>query len=172
MDPIREYFQSLKSKKVSVVGLGVSHRPLIDLLVKQGISVTAYDKKTMDQLGDFGREFSEKGVRFVLGEGYLDQLQGDLIFKTPGMRGDLPAFEKARKAGAEVTSEMEVFFQLCPCPIFAVTGSDGKTTTTTLISKFLSAQGKKCYLGGNIGTPLLPKIFEITPNDILFQRSS
>jgi len=166
MDPIREYFQSLKSKKVSVVGLGVSHRPLIDLLVKQGIRVTAYDKKTMDQLGDFGREFSEKGVRFVLGEGYLDQLQGDLIFKTPGMRGDLPAFEKARKAGAEVTSEMEVFFQLCPCPIFAVTGSDGKTTTTTLISKFLSAQGKKCYLGGNIGNPLLPKIFEITPDDV------
>ncbi len=166
MDTIRQYFDSLKGKEIAVVGLGVSHRPLIRLLLQEGLSVTAYDKKTMEELGEFGTEYSQKGVRFVLGEGYLDQLKGDFIFKTPGMRGDLPAFEKARKSGSVVTSEMEVFFQLCPCPIFAVTGSDGKTTTTTLISKFLSAQGKKCYLGGNIGTPLLPQIFEIQPNDV------
>ncbi len=166
MDKIRAYFDSLKGKQISVVGLGVSHRPLIALLLKEGLSVTAYDKKSMEELGDFGKEYTEKGVRFVLGEGYLDGLKGDLIFKTPGMRGDLPPFEKARAAGATVTSEMEVFFQLCPCPIFAVTGSDGKTTTTTLISKFLSSQGKRCYLGGNIGKPLLPQIFEITPDDV------
>ncbi len=166
MENIRAYFDSLKGKKIAVVGLGVSHRPLIGLLVNEGLSVTAYDKKSMDELGDFGREYSEKGVEFVLGEGYLDHLSGDLIFKTPGMRGDLPPFEKARRDGAEVTSEMEVFFRLCPCPIFAVTGSDGKTTTTTLISEFLKAQGKNCYLGGNIGTPLLPKIFEISPDDV------
>lgn len=166
MENIRAYFDSLKGKEISVVGLGVSHRPLIGLLLKEGLSVTAYDKKSMEELGEFGREYAEKGVRFVLGEGYLDDLKGDLIFKTPGMRGDLPPFEKARANGAEVTSEMEVFFRLCPCPIYAVTGSDGKTTTTTLISRFLSAQGKKCYLGGNIGTPLLPQIFEISPDDV------
>lgn len=166
MDKIREYFDSLKGKEISVVGLGVSHRPLIALLLQEGLSVTAYDKKSMEELGDFGKEFAEKGVRFVLGDGYLDNLKGDLIFKTPGMRGDLPPFEKACSNGSIVTSEMEVFFQLCPCPIFAVTGSDGKTTTTTLISKFLSAQGKRCWLGGNIGTPLLPQIFDITPDDV------
>ncbi len=166
MDKIRAYFDSLKGKEIAVVGLGVSHRPLIGLLVQEGLTVTAYDKKTMEELGDFGKEYADKGVRFVLGDGYLEDLKGDLIFKTPGMRGDLPPFEKARARGSVVTSEMEVFFQLCPCPIFAVTGSDGKTTTTTLISKFLSAQGKRCYLGGNIGTPLLPKIFEITPDDV------
>ncbi|MBO5222081.1 MAG: UDP-N-acetylmuramoyl-L-alanine--D-glutamate ligase [Clostridia bacterium] len=166
MENIQAYFESLKGKKVSVVGLGVSHRPLIALMCEKGLSVTAYDKKPMDELGEFGREFAAKGVSFVLGDGYLDRLDGDIIFKTPGMRGDLPAFERARAAGAVVTSEMEEFFKLCPCPIFAVTGSDGKTTSTTLISKFLSAQGKKCYLGGNIGTPLLPKIFEITPDDV------
>ncbi len=166
MENIRAYFDSLKGKEISVVGLGVSHRPLIGLLLKEGLSVTAYDKKSMEELGEFGREYAEKGVRFVLGEGYLDDLKGDLIFKTPGMRGDLPPFEKARANGAEVTSEMEVFFRLCPCPIYAVTGSDGKTTTTTLISRFLSAQGKKSYLGGNIGTPLLPQIFEISPDDV------
>ena len=142
MEKIRSYFDSLKGKEISVVGLGVSHRPLIGLLLQEGLSVTAYDKKSMEELGEFGREYAEKGVRFVLGDGYLDDLKGDLIFKTPGMRGDLPPFEKARANGAEVTSEMEVFFRLCPCPIYAVTGSDGKTTTTTLISKFLSAQGK------------------------------
>jgi len=135
-------------------------------MVREGISVTAYDKKSFEELGDFGKEYQAKGVRFVLGDGYLDRLEGDVIFKTPGMRGDLPAFERARQAGSTVTSEMEEFFKLCPCPIYAVTGSDGKTTSTTLISKFLSAQGKKCYLGGNIGTPLLPKIFEITPEDV------
>ncbi len=166
MDKIRAYFDSLKGKEIAVVGLGVSHRPLIALFVKEGLKVTAYDKKSMEELGDFGREFSEKGVKFVLGEGYLNSLSADYVFKTPGMRGDLPAFEKARKEGAEVTSEMEVFFQLCPCPIYAVTGSDGKTTTTTVISEFLKAAGKKCYLGGNIGTPLLPKIFEISSDDV------
>ncbi len=166
MENIRSYFDSLKGKEIAVVGLGVSHRPLIGLLLQQGLSVTAYDKKTLEELGEFAEEYARKGVKFVLGEGYLDRLEGDLIFKTPGMRGDLPPFEKARAAGATVTSEMEVFFQLCPCPIFAVTGSDGKTTTTTLISKFLSAQGKKCYLGGNIGKPLLPQIFEIQPDDV------
>ena len=166
MDKIRAYFDDLKGKQISVVGLGVSHRPLIELLVKEGLSVTAYDKKPMDELGDFARDFSKKGVHFVLGDGYLDHLAGDIIFKTPGMRGDLPPFENARNNGSVVTSEMEVFFQLCPCPVFAVTGSDGKTTTTTLISKFLSAQGKRCYLGGNIGTPLLPKIFEMSPDDV------
>lgn len=166
MDPIQAYFDSLKGKKISIVGIGVSHRPLIALMVEKGLSVTAYDKKSLEELGDFGAEYSAKGVRFISGDGYLDHLEGDIIFKTPGMRGDLPPFEKARAAGAVVTSEMEVFFQLCPCPIFAVTGSDGKTTSTTLISKFLSAQGKKCYLGGNIGTPLLPKIFEIQPDDV------
>ncbi len=166
MDKIRAYFDSLKGKEISVVGLGVSHRPLIELFLKEGLSVTAYDKKTMEELGSFGKEYAEKGVKFLLGEGYLDDLKGDIIFKTPGMRGDLPPFEKARSAGAVVTSEMEVFFQLCPCPIFAVTGSDGKTTTTTLISKFLSAQGKRCWLGGNIGTPLLPQIFNITSDDV------
>ena len=166
MNAVRSYFDALKGKKVSVVGIGVSHRPLIDLLCKEGISVTAYDRKSMAELGDFGATYAEKGVRFVLGENYLDLLEGDIIFKTPGMRGDLPAFQRARAAGAVVTSEMEEFFKLCPCPIFAVTGSDGKTTSTTLISKFLSAEGKTCYLGGNIGTPLLPKIFDIRPEDV------
>lgn len=166
MDPIRAYFESLKGKSISVVGIGVSHRPLIALLLSQGLDVTAYDRKSLEDLGEFGREYSQKGLKFVLGDGYLDRLAGDYIFKTPGMRGDLPAFEKARARGAVVTSEMEVFFQLCPCPIFAVTGSDGKTTTTTLISKFLAARGTRCYLGGNIGTPLLPKIFEMTPDDV------
>lgn len=166
MEKIRAYFDSLKEKRVSVVGIGVSHRPLISLLVQEGISVTAYDKKTMEQLGEFGAQMAEKGVNFVLGEGYLERLEGDVIFKTPGMRGDLPPFEAARSRGALVTSEMEEFFKLCPCPIYAVTGSDGKTTSTTLISKFLAASGKTCWLGGNIGTPLLPKIFEIKPDDV------
>ena len=165
MSKAAEYFNSLRSKEVAVVGIGVSHRPLLYLLAEQGISVTAYDKKTEEQLGEEVLALRRAGVRLELGASYLDRLKGDVIFKTPGMRSDHPAFIRIRQAGGQVTSEMEVFFQLCPCRILAVTGSDGKTTTTSLITAFLREQGYSCHLGGNIGKPLLPEIFQMKPED-------
>ena len=106
------------------------------------------------------------GARLSLGNDYLKNLDVDVIFRTPGMRFNLPELEEARGKGIAVTSEMEVFFDLCPCPIYAVTGSDGKTTTTTIISELLKAQGRKVHLGGNIGRALLPLIEEISPDDV------
>lgn len=90
----------------------------------------------------------------------------DIIFRTPGMSYYLPELVQAREQGVVVTSEMEVFFDLCPCRIYAVTGSDGKTTTTTIISEMLKAAGKTVHLGGNIGCPLLPKVEEIRKDDV------
>ena len=98
---------------------------------------------------------------------YLDNLKGDIIFKTPGIRGDIDELCKARKRGTLVTSEMEMFFKLCPCKTIGVTGSDGKTTTTTLIAKILTEDGKVCHIGGNIGKPLLPEIDKISENDVV-----
>ena len=149
---LSEYLSSLKNKKIAVLGYGISNRPLVDLLVGAGLEVTLRDKAELPEL---------PGVKCVSGEGYLDDLTEDVVFRTPGLRPDrIPL-----KPGAVLTSEMEAFFALCPCPILAVTGSDGKTTTTTLISELLKASGKKVWLGGNIGNPLLKSVPEMTPSD-------
>ncbi len=128
----------IKYKKVAVVGIGVSNRPLIKFLVKLGAKVTAFDKKHREKLGSISLELEEIGVDLVLGENYLDKLDGyDVIFKTPSMRIDRPEFVKAKEAGAYITSEMEEFIKYCPAKVFGITGSDGKTTTTTLVYEML-----------------------------------
>ncbi len=161
----QEYFNSIKNKKITVIGIGVSNLPLIELLAKNGAKVTACDKRDKKLLGDAAQNLENIGVTLVCGEDYLDNINAEIIFKTPGMRPDLPQLEKAKENGAKITSEMELFFELCPCEIFAVTGSDGKTTTTTLIYEILKQAGYTCHLGGNIGRPLIGDILEIKETD-------
>ncbi len=164
---LTEYKASIKNEKISVIGVGVSNVPLIKFLLKNGAVVTAHDKKDAESLGKVYDELKAAGVEFVLGEEYLKNIpQGTkVIFKTPGLRGDVPELIQARECGIEVTSEMELFFRLCPCEIIAVTGSDGKTTTTTLIGELLKAQGYVCHIGGNIGKPLVSELENIKPTD-------
>ena len=150
------YFQSLRGKRIVVLGLGVSNRPLVRLLLSYGCTVTGCDRTPREKLDNEILELEKLGCTLKVGDTYLDDLQADLVFRTPGMHPNIPALEQLRAAGAQIVSEMEVFFQLCPCKIIAVTGSDGKTTTTTLIAEMLKAAGKTVWLGGNIGTPLLP----------------
>ncbi len=161
----QQYLEDIKGKKVTVIGIGVSNVPLIELLAKNGAEVTACDKREKSQLGDTVQKLEKIGVSLKCGENYLENLNAEIIFKTPGMRPDLPQLEKARQTGAQVTSEMELFFELCPCEIFAVTGSDGKTTTTTLIYEILKKAGYTCHLGGNIGKPLIGDILNIKETD-------
>ena len=160
-----DYFRSLRGKKILVMGLGVSNRPLVRMLLAYGCDVTGCDKTSRADFDDELRELEAFGCKMKVGEGYLDDLSAELVFRTPGMHPNIPALKALRDAGAEVTSEMEVFFEVCPCTILAVTGSDGKTTTTTLISEMLKASGKTVWLGGNIGTPLLPLIDQIKETD-------
>ncbi|SHJ79708.1 UDP-N-acetylmuramoylalanine--D-glutamate ligase [Hathewaya proteolytica DSM 3090] len=162
-----EFKKFIKGKNVAVVGVGISNMPLIFFLVELGAKVTAFDKKTADKIDDeFMKRARENHVDLVLGEGYLDKLVGfDVVFKTPVMRIDNAALVKAKEEGAYITSEMEEFVKYCPCKIYGVTGSDGKTTTTTLIYKMLSEQGFKTWVGGNIGKPLFASIEEITAGD-------
>jgi len=169
-----QFKEYIKGKKVAVLGIGISHIPLIKYLYKHGVDITAFDKSDENKLKDTIEEFKGMNIKYSLGADYLKNLKGfDLIFKTPGMRFDVPELVEARKNGAHVTSEMEVFFEVCPAQIFAVTGSDGKTTTTTLIYKMLKEQGYNCWLGGNIGTPLLDRIDEIKETDkVVLELSS
>lgn len=150
----------LKGKRVTVIGLGISNTPLIRWLLDGGARVVARDKKPFEQLNESVRAYENEGVTFVCGENYLDNIEADFIFKAPGLRYDLPQISEAVGRGAVLTSEMETFFELCPCKIIGVTGSDGKTTTTTLIYKCLSEQygADKVFVGGNIGKPLLPEL--------------
>ena len=161
----KQFFDQIKGKKIAMCGIGVSNTPLIINFLKLGAKVYACDKRTRNLLGDVAGELENAGAELRLGDGYLDNLEVDIIFRTPGMNWNLPELDAARKKGIAVTSEMEVFFDLCPATIFAVTGSDGKTTTTTLIAKMLEAEGKRVFVGGNIGKPLLPEIENITADD-------
>ncbi|WP_297294645.1 UDP-N-acetylmuramoyl-L-alanine--D-glutamate ligase [uncultured Oscillibacter sp.] len=161
-----EYLSSLRNKTVAVIGIGVSNRPLIELLLSRGVAVTACDKKDRATLGAPAEELVGKGCRLRLGPDYLKDLTEDVIFRTPGMRPDLPELNAAVERGSTLTSEMEVFFEVCPCPILAVTGSDGKTTTTTIIAELLRAAGKTVHLGGNIGHPLLSETGGMKAGDI------
>ena len=143
---LHDYIEGLRHKTVAVIGIGVSNTPLIDRLLAEGVSVTACDKRTREQMGAQADDLERRGCRLHLGDGYLDGLDADVIFRTPGLRPDVPQIAAAVAKGAELTSEMEVFFRICPCPIIAVTGSDGKTTTTTIIAELLRAAGKTVWL--------------------------
>lgn len=165
-DKLNSFYKSLHNKKVSFIGLGRSHRELLPMFASKGAIVTLRDKRTREQIGEEADKLEALGIKLTLGENYLENLcEEDIILRTPGMNYFTPALQQARESGAFVTSEMELFFDLCPCKIYAVTGSDGKTTTTTVISEFLKAQGFSVFLGGNIGFPLLPRIEQIGPDD-------
>lgn len=164
---IQEYLLSLKNKTVAVLGIGVSNTPLISLLCKHGIKTIACDRKNRDALGERARELENMGATLRLGEGYLENLNADVIFRTPGMRTDMPALVAAREQGSVITSEMEVFFEVCPCTTIGVTGSDGKTTTTSIIAEILRAAGKTVWLGGNIGHPLLADAEKMGKDDVV-----
>ena len=163
----KQFFEKLSGKKIAMCGIGVSNTPLILNFLEKGARVIACDRRSREQIGEIADELENAGAELKLGENYLEDLEVDIIFRTPGMSFNLPELERARKRGIAVTSEMEVFFDLCPATIFAITGSDGKTTTTTLISKMLEADGKRVFVGGNIGVPLLPEIENITEKDFV-----
>jgi len=167
--------EMLKGNKAAVMGIGLrSGVPLIKFLLKHGAIVTAFDKKTADQLEDVFKALKGYNVEYVLGGDYLSKLQGfDLLFKTPIMRPDLPELKAAEVAGAKLTSEIELVFDLASAPITGITGSDGKTTTTSLVAAILSHAGRKTYLGGNIGQSLIEQVESISADSsIVLELSS
>ena len=165
MAAFEEFFASLGGKRVAVLGLGVSNRPLVRLLLEFGCSVVGCDRTPREKLEEEVLELEKLGCKLHVGDRYLDGVEADVVFRTPGMHPGNPAIQALKERGAEITSEMEVFFEVAPCHLIAVTGSDGKTTTTTLIAEMLRAAGKTVWLGGNIGTPLLPLARQMKKED-------
>ena len=163
---LQEYIDSIKGKRIAVVGAGVSNMPLIRLLLSNGCDVTVCDKRSAEAMGADREELLRLGAKLALGETYLEGLDQDLIFRTPGLMPFDAHLLAAAEKGSLITSEMEVFFSLCPCRSIAVTGSDGKTTTTTVISELLKAAGYTVHLGGNIGRPLLCDVPKMKPEDL------
>ena len=163
--------EDIISSKITVVGLGISNLPLVRFLLDCGAThVSARDKCERSALSPEALSLEGEGVSLILGEGYLDDITEDIIFRSPGVRPDLPELARAEEGGALLTSEMELFFALCPATVIAITGSDGKTTTTTLTHKMLSEQAKRdgtfrAFLGGNIGFPILPFVREMKEED-------
>ena len=145
--------KNFSNKRISVIGLGISNTPLIQWLLDRGAIITARDRKAFDLLPERVKAFSENGVKFICGDNYLENIDDEIIFKSPGIRYDVPGIDDAVKNGAELTSEMELFFELCPGKIIGVTGSDGKTTTTTLIYKCLAEEygEDNVFVGVKIG---------------------
>lgn len=170
-----EFKNYINGKNTAVVGIGISNRPLIHFLLSLGAKVSAFDKKTEGELGEESvSELKQAGAKLVLGKDYLEKLSGyEVIFKTPSMRIDSPEILRAKEEGTYITSEMEEFIKYCKAKIIGVTGSDGKTTTTTLIYNMLKEQGYKTWVGGNIGFPLFSKIEEIKEEDrVVLELSS
>lgn len=159
----------LRTGKATVIGFGISNKPLVKQLLDMGVNVTVRDAKSPDALGKEYAEYSERGVKFILGEKYLDDICEDVIFRSPGIRPDSGSIPDAVNNGSLLTSEMEWFLSVTPAYVIAVTGSDGKTTTTTLIYKLLEEEyantSRKVYVGGNIGKPLLSEAKKMKPDD-------
>ncbi len=165
-----EIYSRIENGKTDVLGIGISNLPLIRVLCQMGARVTARDMKSEEQLGDTAKELKDLGVSLVTGEDYLENIEGDIIFRAPGIRPDLPQIKAATDRGALLSSEMEFFLEITPATVLGITGSDGKTTTTTLTGKILAEELKKrgegrVWIGGNIGTPLLDKVSEMTEKD-------
>ena len=167
MSAVSDYLDGLKGQSIAVIGMGTSNTPLIRMLLRAGLKVTVCDKSPRERVAEQAAELESLGAKLQLGADYLSKLHRfDLIFRTPGLSPNTPELRQAVEKGSELTSEMELFFRLCPCPIIGVTGSDGKSTTTTLIGEFLKEAGFHVFVGGNIGKPLLPDVDSMTAEDM------
>ena len=162
---INDLYEKIRGKKIAFIGIGVSHEELIFKFAKAGALVTLCDKRNADDIPEKER-LLQAGVSLKTGDGYLDNIDADMVLRTPGMYYNHPALLKMRENGIFLTSEMELFFELCPCKIYAITGSDGKTTTSNLIAEMLKGSGKTVHLGGNLGRALLPICDKIEKDDI------
>ena len=166
---LEEFNNYIRFRKVAIIGMGVSNIPLLDYFHDKKAMVTVFDNREIaDMPKDIMDKITEYSMEFSLGKNYLSKLKGyDLVLRSPSCLPTVPELEQESERGAIVTTEIELLMKMCPCKIIGITGSDGKTTTTTLISEIIKASGYRCHVGGNIGMPLFTKLNEIMPEDIV-----
>ena len=169
----QEYINELKTKKIAIIGAGVSNLPLIKILTEASCDITLFDKKELNKMKEETAKYlQDNHIKTSLGENYLENLTGfDIIFRSPSFLPTNPRLVEEAKRGAIITTEIEQVIKLAPCPIIGITGSKGKTTTTTILYNILKGLGYNTYLGGNIGTPLFDKLDEIkiAQNSLIFR---
>ena len=166
---LEEFNDYIRFRKVAVIGLGVSNLPLLEYLYNQKAKVTVFDERTIEEISsDTISKINAYEFETFFGKNCLENLNGfNVIFRSPSCLPTRPELQREADRGAIVTTEVEMLMEMCPCKIIGVTGSDGKTTTTSLINAILQHAGYKTFLGGNIGTPLFTKLPEMEPNDIV-----
>ena len=166
---LEEFNEYIRFRKVAVIGLGVSNMPLLEYLYEKKAQVTVFDERTMDEIpSETINKINTYEFSYSFGKNCLEKLNGfNIIFRSPSCLPTRTELQKEAERGAIVTTEVEMLMEMCPCKIVGVTGSDGKTTTTSLINAILKKAGYKTFLGGNIGTPLFTKLPEMEPNDIV-----
>lgn len=173
-EKLEEFNEYIRFRKIAIIGLGVSNLPLLDYMYEKKANVVVFDERNIEKIPkDVMDKITNYGYKFYLGENCLENLKGfDIVFRSPSCLPTKPELEAEEKRGAIVTTEIEMLMKMCPCKIIGVTGSDGKTTTTSLINAILSEAGYRTFLGGNIGTPLFTKLSEMTPEDIVILELS
>ena len=173
-DKLIEFKSYIKNRRTAIIGLGVSNIPLLDYLYSLGAKITVFDNRTIDEIDkEIIDKIMDREIEFSFGKNNLSKLVGfEIIFRSPTCRPDTKELEKESERGAVITSEIEMLIELCPGKVIGITGSDGKTTTTSLIYEIIKEQGYNCYLGGNIGIPLFSKIDEMKPDDIVILELS
>ena len=173
-DKLSEFKSYIKNRRTAIIGLGVSNIPLLDYLYSLGAKITVFDNRNIDEIDkEIVDKIMDREIEFSFGKNNLSKLNGfEIIFRSPTCRPDTKELEKESERGAVITSEIEMLIELCPGRVIGITGSDGKTTTTSLIYEIIKEQGYNCYLGGNIGIPLFSKIDEMKPEDIVILELS
>ena len=168
-EKLNEFNDYIRFRKVAVIGMGVSNLPLLDYLYEKKANVTIFDEKDLDSISnDIMEKIKKYGFQFHFGTNCLEYLKNfNLIFRAPSCLPTRKELEEEAKRGAIVTTEIELLMKMCPCKIVGVTGSDGKTTTTSLINAILKHAGYNTFLGGNIGTPLFTRLNEMKPSDVV-----
>lgn len=166
---LEEFNEYIRFRKVAVIGLGVSNLPLLEYLYNKKAQVTVFDERTLEEIPEETiNKINTYEFDTFFGKNCLENLNGfNVIFRSPSCLPTRPELQKEADRGAIVTTEVEMLMEMCPCKIIGVTGSDGKTTTTSLINAILQHAGYRTFLGGNIGTPLFTKLPEMEPNDIV-----
>ncbi len=168
-EKLKEFNEYIRFRRIAVIGLGVSNLPLLDYLYEKKAQVTVFDERTIDEISkEIVNKITEYGFEFSFGKNCLEKLQGfNIIFRSPSCLPTRKELQDESNRGAIVTTEVEMLMEMCPCKMIGVTGSDGKTTTTSMINAILQKAGYNTFLGGNIGTPLFTKLNEMKPEDIV-----
>ena len=171
---LQEFERYIKGKKVAIIGIGVSNIPLLEYLYNLYADVTIFDNKNINEISEEAiSKIRQYSFEFIGGENSLDELEGfDIIFRSPSCRPDKPQILKEIERGAVLTSEIEMVLKLSPAKIIGVTGTEGKTTTTSIIHAIIQKSGKRCFFGGNMGKPIFTQIKDMTSDDIVILELS